>query len=67
MDIAAKCGLLVKGENGKWVPGPYADERRVYLIGDAKTADLFEKCVFNLKNNTEFSADNEKFEQLDTL
>ena len=57
LDIAAKCRLLVKKENGKWALKKYADARRVYFVGDAKTADLFEKCIFNLMNNPVFSVD----------
>ena len=39
----------------------------MYFVGDAKTADLFEKCLFNLMNNPVFSVDQEKFVELDTF
>ena len=57
LDIAAKCGLLVKTNDGKWEIEAYPNARRVYFVGDAKTADLFEKCLYNLVNNPGFSAD----------
>ena len=66
-DIAAKAGLLVKNQIAQWAVEKYADSRRIYFVGDAKTADLFEKCLYNLQNNPNFSEDREKFEELDTF
>ena len=67
LDVAAKCGLLVKGTHGQWYLSDHADARRVYFVGDEKTASLFEKCIHNLENNPAVSTDADKFAELDML
>ena len=67
LDVAAKCGLLVKNGSGQWSLADDADTRRVYFVGDAKTADLFEKCIHNLENNPTIASDQDKFAELDTF
>ena len=67
LDVAAKCGLLVKGTHGQWYLSDHADARRVYFVGDEKTASLFEKCIHNLENNPAVSTDADKFAEVDML
>ena len=65
LDLQSKCGMLVKEEVGKYVNGKYQDARRIYFVGGAKTADLIEKCEFNLTHNPAVAADKAKLEELD--
>ena len=51
--LGCKAGLLVTNQFLQWTVGQYVDARRIYFVGDAKTADLFEKCS-NLQNNSAF-------------
>ena len=62
-----KCGLIVKNEQGHWSLSEDADTQRAYFVGDAKTADLFEKCIYNLENNPIITSDKDKFSELDTF
>jgi hypothetical protein len=67
LDLQAKCGMIAKDASGKYVSGKWQDSRRIYMVGDAKTADLLEKCLHNLTHNPVVSADKDKLEELDTF
>ena len=61
LDLASKCGLLTKDATGKWVPGKDADVRRIYIVGDVKTTDLLEKCLYNLNHSPGMGEDFSQF------
>ena len=67
MDLAVKCGLVVKDKQGKWVEAPDADDCRVYLVGDVKTTDLLEKGIYNLDRKHGLSDNMDQFAEKEVI
>ena len=51
----------------RWSFSEDADTQRIYFVGDAKTADLFKKCIHNLENNPIIASGKNKFAESDTF
>ena len=67
LDLQAKCGMIAKDASGRHVSGTWQDMRRIYMVRDAKTTDLLEKCLHNLTHNPVVSVDKKELEELDTF
>jgi hypothetical protein len=52
---------------GKWIEGHNPDSRCVYIGGDAKTMDLFEKGKYNMENNPHYADMKVYFYIIDTM